>query len=117
MPPDVELTAKLVKKKATLIVKAFESNTQIRATKANQTGEAPADGRDDIAMVIIDYDFAEDRFDFEEVIYGADLKKAKWEISLRDEALTTSTMIMFIDRFGNEERRILTADMFGGAAS
>jgi len=116
MPPDVELTAKLVKKKAALVIKSFESNTQIRATKANQTGEAPADGRDDIAMVIVDYDFAEDRFDFEEVIYGADLKKAKWEILLREEALTTPTMIMLIDRFGNEERRILTADIFGSAA-
>jgi len=116
MPPDVELAAKLVKKKAALVIKSFESNTQIRATKANKTGEAPVDGRDDIAMVIIDYDFAEDRFDFEEVIYGADLKKVKWEISLRDEALTTSTMIMLIDRFGNEERRILTADIFGSAA-
>jgi hypothetical protein len=116
MPPDVELTAKLVKKKAALVIKSFESNTQIRATKANKTGEAPVDGRDDIAMIIIDYDFAEDRFDFEEVIYGADLKKAKWEILLREEALTTPTMIMLIDRFGNEERRILTADIFGSAA-
>jgi hypothetical protein len=116
VPPDVEVRAKRAKKRAALLIKSFESNTQIRATKAKRTGEAPADGRDDIAMVIIDYDFAENRFDFEEVIYGADLKKAKWEITLRDEALTSPTMVMFIDRFGNEERRILTADMFGGTA-
>jgi DNA modification methylase len=114
IPPDVELTKKLVKGKPLVTVKSFESNSVVRATKSNPNGSTPSDEREDLAMVLIDYEHEQDRFDFEEVMYGDDLAKKSWKLELRAEATTSPTALMFIDRFGNEERLVLQPADFGG---
>jgi hypothetical protein len=116
IPPDVELTKKLVKGKPVVVVKSFESNSVVRNTKSNPSGTTPADEREDLAMVLVDYEHEADRFDFEEVIYGDDLAKKDWKLELRPEALTSPTALMFIDRYGNEERIVLTPADFGATS-
>jgi DNA modification methylase len=114
IPPDVELTKKLVKGKPVVTIKSFESNSVVRATKSNPTGSNPSDEREDLAIVLVDYEHEQDRFDFEEVMYGDDLAKKSWKLELRVEATTSPTALMFIDRFGNEARLVLQPADFGG---
>lgn len=113
IPPDVELTKKLVKGKPVVAVKSFESNSVVRNTKSNPAGSTPADAREDLAMVLVDYEYEQDRFDFEEVVYGDDLAKKDWKLELRVEAASSPTVLMFIDRFGNEARLVLQPSDFG----
>lgn len=114
IPPDVELTKKLVKGKPVVAVKSFESNSVVRNTKSNPAGVTPAEEREDLAMVLVDYGYEHDRFDFEEVVYGDDLAKKEWKLELRAEAANYPTALMFIDRFGNEARIVLQPSDFGG---
>jgi DNA modification methylase len=107
VPPDVELTKTLIKGKPHVTLKSFESHSVVRTTKRNPTGNAPTDEREDLAMVLIDYEHEQDRFDFEDVVYGDDLVKKSWKLELRPEATSSATALMFIDRFGNEARLVL----------
>lgn len=112
IPPDVELTKRLVKGKPVVTVKTFESNSVVRNTKSNPAGDTPADEREDLAMVLVDYEYEQDSFDFEEVVYGDDLAKKEWKLELRDVAASSPTALMLIDRFGNEARLVLQPEDF-----
>jgi hypothetical protein len=113
MPLDVELVAKTAGATPTVRIKSFGSNTQVRATRTNKTGEPPTSSFDDLAMVLVDYDHLAEKFDFEEHIFADTLSKNGWVIELEAEALRTPTELVLIDRYGNEERRVLQPGDFG----
>ena len=113
MPPDIDLVYAAPKRKPVVTVKSFGSNTIVRNTKQNPEGNPASDGRDDLALVLIDYEHQENSFDFEAVVYGDDLRADGWKLQLDAKALKTPTALMFIDRFGNEERLVVTAEAFG----
>lgn len=116
IPPDVELTKALVKGKPVVTLKTFESNSVVRTTKSNPNGTVPADAREDLAMVLIDYTHEQDRFDFEDVAYADDLAKNSWKLELLAEATKSPTALMFIDRFGNEARLVVQPADFGSGS-
>jgi site-specific DNA-methyltransferase (adenine-specific)/adenine-specific DNA-methyltransferase len=110
-PPIVDIAAKVVGGKPVIDITRFESNAIVRDRKGHAS-KAPTDPREDLAMVLVDHHYDQDRFDFEDHHFGDALAKAKFRITLSTDALTSDTGLILIDRFGNEARLVVKASEF-----
>ena len=70
------------------------------------------DNLETFSMAMLDYDFNGQVFDLDEVFYAEDLKKNNFEIRLGTDKVKGQIMIIFVDIFGNEWRRVLEASSF-----
>jgi len=64
------------------------------------------ENRDTLSMVMLDYDYNEEVFDFDDVFYAEDIKKNNWKIRFDADKIDGSIMIIYIDIFGNEKREV-----------
>lgn len=87
-PPTVEYEIK----NDELIIKKFKSNSRIR-------GEEEAE----LSMVLIDYDYKNNTFDLDEVLYNKEhFKEGKAKINTKK--IKNKAMLIFIDSAGNEKK-------------
>jgi site-specific DNA-methyltransferase (adenine-specific)/adenine-specific DNA-methyltransferase len=57
-----------------------------------------------LSMVMVDYDYNGEVFNFDDVFYAEDLKKQDYEIRFDSSKLDGQMMLIYIDIFGNEKR-------------
>ncbi|MDO8879502.1 MAG: site-specific DNA-methyltransferase [Coriobacteriia bacterium] len=90
-----------------LVVDEFSSRSRL----------APVDGigRDSLAMVMLDYEYDNEVFDMDKVLYPADLVASDWRIDLPRSSQTGRVMVVFTDLYGNESRHVLETSSPEGA--
>ena len=59
-----------------------------------------------LSMVMVDYSYDGEVFNFADVFYAEDLKKQDYEIRFDSNKLDGQMMIIYIDIFGNEKREV-----------
>jgi site-specific DNA-methyltransferase (adenine-specific)/adenine-specific DNA-methyltransferase len=59
-----------------------------------------------LSMVMVDYDYNGEVFNFDDVFYAEDLKKQDYEIRFDSTKLDGQMMLIYIDIFGNEKREV-----------
>ena len=59
-----------------------------------------------LSMVMLDYNYAGDVFNFDDVFYAEDLKRQDYEIRFDSTKLDGQMMLIYIDIFGNEKREV-----------
>ncbi|MBT9139018.1 MAG: Modification methylase DpnIIB [Syntrophomonadaceae bacterium] len=59
-----------------------------------------------LSMVMVDYDYNGEVFNFDDVFYAEDLKKHDYEIRFDSTKLDGQMMLIYIDIFGNEKREV-----------
>ena len=94
-------------KKAIIKIKKFESN--ILSKKPLKF-----ENRETLSMIMVDYDYNGEVFDFDDIFYAEELKKNKWEIHLDSNKIDGQIMIIYIDIFGNEKREVKKRRDFKG---
>jgi len=87
------------RKDAVIKIKKFKSNI---LSKKPQKFE----NRETLSMIMLDYDYNGEIFDFDEVFYAEDLEKNNWEIRFDANKIKEQIMIIYIDIFGNEKREV-----------
>lgn len=85
-----------------------EAVIKIRKFKSNILSKKPLkfENRETLSMVMVDYDYNGEVFDFDDVFYAEDLKENKWEVSFDADKIDRQIMIIYIDIFGNEKREV-----------
>jgi len=85
-----------------------ESVIKIRKFKSNILSKKPLkfENRETFSMVMVDYDYNGEVFDFDDVFYAEDLEKNKWEVRFDADKIDGQIMIIYIDIFGNEKREV-----------
>jgi len=85
-----------------------EAVIKIKKFKSNILSKKPLkfENRETLSMVMVDYDYNGEVFDFDDVFYAEDLKKNKWEIRFDVDKIEDQMMIIYIDIFGNEKREV-----------
>ena len=85
-----------------------EAVIKIRKFKSNILSKKPLkfENRETLSMVMVDYDYNDEVFDFDDVFYAEDLKKNKWEVSFDADKIDKQIMIIYIDIFGNEKKEV-----------
>lgn len=86
-------------KQAVIKIEEFRSNI---LSKKPQKFE----NREPLSMVMVDYDYDGNVFDFDDIFYAEDLKKQDWEVRLDVDKIKDQMMIIYIDTFGNEKREV-----------
>jgi 16S rRNA G966 N2-methylase RsmD len=103
-PPRVECDYTRVGEELTVTVREFESERYAAV-------ESTADIQD-LAMVMVDYNFEGAVFDLDAMWYGEDLAKVDYRIALPANAVGEQLMLIFLDVFGNEYREVKRPDDF-----
>lgn len=67
-----------------------------------------------LSMVMVDYDYNGEVFNFDDVSYAEDLKKQDYEIRFDSTKLDGQMMLIYIDIFGNEKREVKQLKNFRG---
>jgi DNA modification methylase len=67
-------------------------------------------GRGDLAMVLIDPTYDGERFRLVEHLFGEDVRETDWKFEIAHD-LGSTVMIVLVDVFGNELRRVVAADV------
>ena len=70
---------------------------------------------EDLAMVMVDYNYRGDIFDVDDVIYADQLAKAEWRFSIPKASVGDQIMIVYLDVFGNEHREAKTPNNFSSS--
>ena len=85
-----------------------EAVIKIRKFKSNILSKKPLkfENRETLSMVMVDYDYNGEIFDFDNVFYAEDLKKNNWEVRFDANKIDGQMMIIYIDIFGNEKREV-----------
>lgn len=85
-----------------------EAVIKIKKFRSNILSKKPLkfENRETLSMVMIDYDYNGEVFDFNEVFYAEDLKKNNWEVRSDADKIDGQIMIIYIDIFGNEKREV-----------
>jgi len=85
-----------------------EAVIEIRKFKSNILSKKPLKfgNRETLSMVMVDYDYNTEVFDFDDVFYAEDIKKQNWEVRFDADKIDGQIMIIYIDIFGNEKREI-----------
>ncbi|MEA3222802.1 MAG: site-specific DNA-methyltransferase [Thermodesulfobacteriota bacterium] len=65
-----------------------------------------------LSMIMVDYSYDGEVFNFADVFYAEDLKKQDYEIRFDSNKLDGQMMIIYIDIFGNEKREVKKLDDF-----
>jgi len=85
-----------------------EAVIKINKFKSNILSKKPLkfENRETLSMVIIDYDYNSEVFDFDDVFYAEEIKKQDWEVRFDADKIDGQIMIIYIDIFGNEKREV-----------
>lgn len=111
-PPDVKWEVGFKKQKglstnqAFLKIKKFES-------RARLCGLDTRGGLETFSMLMLDFDYNGEVFDFDAVFYAHQLENEKWQAVFSKENLGNNIMAVFIDSYGNEAREIIPRKKFG----
>lgn len=103
--PKVEVKYTLKKDHALIHLKTFES--KILSKKPTNYANLET-----LSMVIIDYEYDSQSFNFEQVLFAHEIKGNDYVITLDAKRLKTDCMIIWIDIFGNEKREIINLKNF-----
>ena len=100
--PEVDLDVHSQEGKVRVVVNAFHRG----GLDPDDAAELDDAGRGDLAMVLVDPNYGEPGFRLAEHHFGEALKKQDWtfEVAHADDA---TVMLVFIDVFGNELRRVI----------
>jgi len=108
--PDVECDYFIEDKKGQMEVdkSTKEAVIKIRKFKSNILSKKPLkfENRETLSMVMVDFDYNGEVFDFDDVFYAEDLKKQDWEFLFDADKIDSQIMIIYIDIFGNEKREV-----------
>lgn len=74
------------------------------------------DNMETLSMIMLDYDYNGEVFDFDEVFYADKLIKNNYEICFDENRVKRQLMIIYIDIFGNEKRETKTLKNFTAEA-
>ena len=115
--PDVEceyFIDKTKKKQMELGKNEKEAVIKIKKFKSNILSKKPLkfENRETLSMVMVDYDYNGEVFDFDDVFYAEDLKKNDWEVRFDADRIAGQMMIIYIDIFGNEKREVKRLEDF-----
>nr|QNO51361.1 hypothetical protein FBLENPID_00013 [Methanosarcinales archaeon ANME-1 ERB6] len=91
-----------------------EAVIKIEKFKSNILSRKPLEfeNRETLSMVMVDYNYDGEVFDFDDVFYAEDLKKNEWEVHFGTDKITGQIMIIYIDIFGNEKREVKRLEDF-----
>jgi hypothetical protein len=92
--------------KAFLKLKTFKSYARLR-------GNDVSGGMNTFSMLMIDFDYDGNVFDFDRVFYAHQLEEDDWEALFPFANVGEQMMVVFIDIYGNEAREIITRSQFG----
>lgn len=93
--PDVEFNIK----NNDIYISSFEGKTRNR-------GQDETHGWDSFSMLMVDYDYDGKVFDLDETLYAKDF--INQHIQFDSRKIKDSAMLIFLDKFGNEARRIVS---------
>lgn len=115
--PDVEceyFIDKAKKKQMELSESGKEAVIKIKKFESNILSKKPLkfDNRETLSMVMVDYNYYDDIFDFDDVFYAENLQKNNWEVRFDVDRIDGQIMIIYIDIFGNEKREVLNSGKF-----
>lgn len=99
-PPVVELEIENKKGAVSAKIKKFESRARLK-------GEEKISKHDALSMVMVDYDYNGKVFDLDKVFYAGELKESGWKINLPTKDIKGKIMLVFLDIYGNESRRVI----------
>jgi site-specific DNA-methyltransferase (adenine-specific)/adenine-specific DNA-methyltransferase len=108
--PDMECDYFIENKKEQMEMDKSNKETVIKINKfkSNILSKKPLkfENRETLSMVMVDYNYDEEIFDFDDVFYAEDIKKQKWEVRFEANKIGRQMMIIYIDIFGNEKREV-----------
>ena len=109
--PDVEceyFIDKAKKKQMELSESGQEAVIKIKKFESNILSKKPLEfeNRETLSMVMVDYNYSDDIFNFDDVFYAEDLKKNNWGVRFDVDKIDRQIMIIYIDIFGNEKREV-----------
>ena len=110
-PPTVEWEATIGKREeilfeeACLHINKFESRARIRGTDSRG-------GLETFSMLMLDFDYNGEVFDFDAIYFAHDLQEEGWQARFPDTVLGEKTMAVFIDIYGNEARELIPREKF-----
>ena len=90
---------------AYLTLKKFESRAKIK-------GKERKGGFETFSMLMLDFDYDGDVFDFDQVFYAQELEHSKWKATFPAKSLGKNIMAVFIDIYGNEARELIPVSAF-----
>jgi len=85
-----------------------EAVIKIKEFKSNILSKKPLkfENRETLSMVMVDYNYNGEVFDFDSVFYAENIKKQNWELRFDADKIDSQMMIIYIDIFGNEKREV-----------
>lgn len=86
-------------------IKAFESKARIK-------GEDRKGGLETFSMLLLDFDYNGEVFDFDSVHYAHDMVEHKWKAQFPMKNMGKRIMLIFIDIYGNEAREVIPCSAF-----
>ena len=91
-----------------------EAVIKIEKFKSNILSKKPLEfeNRETLSMVMADYNYDGEVFDFDEAFYAEDLKKNEWKVRFDVDKIAGQMMIIYIDIFGNEKREVKRLEEF-----
>jgi len=114
--PDVECDYFIEKSRGQMDLNKSNKEAVIKINKfrSNILSKKPLkfENRETLSMVMIDYNYYDDIFNFDDVFYAEDLKKNNWEVRFGADKVNGQIMIIYIDIFGNEKREVLNSGRF-----
>lgn len=99
-PPLVELEMKTRSGSTSIKIKKFESRARLR-------GEEKVSKHDALSMVMVDLNYDGKVFDLDHVFYAHAIKAKRWEMELPFKSAGGDVMLVFLDIYGNESRRVI----------
>lgn len=84
---------------STLVIKKFQGKTRIQ-------GDEESHGWESFSMLFVDYSYEGEVFSLDDVFYASQFKNQS--ISLQTDRIKREAMLIFLDKFGNEARRIIS---------
>jgi hypothetical protein len=109
--PELKYTCSVEKPKGQLFPYGVIQITRFRSESLLRD-LPPKDGRETLSMVLVDYKYDGDVFNFSDVYY-ADAIEVDWKIRFPLERLGEQAMLIFVDKYGNEAREVVSASNFG----
>jgi len=108
--PDVECDYFLEDKKGQIEVGKSnkEAVIKVREFKSNILSKKPLtfENRETLSMIMVDYNYNGEVFDFDDVFYAQDLNRNNWEVRFDANKIDDQMMIIYVDIFGNEKREV-----------
>jgi len=108
--PDVECDYFIESKKGQMEMDRSnkEAVIKIKKFRSNILSKKPLkfENRETLSMIMVDYDYDGEVFDFDDVFYAEDLKKNEWKVRFNVDKIDGQIMIIYVDIFGNEKREV-----------